>query len=96
MLCWQLNIAQIVLSNKNALGLLTVTVHDGYTGSVIRHPSRPVAPLALQIDGTAYAACTVIPVEIRLTVSTAVLLVCVQSVMFSAVQGRKTWAGKYG
>ncbi|KAJ7793373.1 hypothetical protein B0H14DRAFT_2622941 [Mycena olivaceomarginata] len=37
------------------IGLLTVTVHDSYTGSVIRHPYRPVAPLALQFDGTAYA-----------------------------------------
>ncbi|KAJ7878392.1 hypothetical protein B0H14DRAFT_2567355 [Mycena olivaceomarginata] len=47
-----------------AVGLLTITVHDGYTGSVFRHPSRPGAPLELQFDGTAYAVpYTIIPVK---------------------------------
>ncbi|KAJ6565266.1 hypothetical protein DFH09DRAFT_1081920 [Mycena vulgaris] len=41
-----------VHSGAQALGLLTVTIHDGYTGSVIRHPYCPVGPLRLSFDGT--------------------------------------------
>ncbi|KAJ6475883.1 hypothetical protein DFH09DRAFT_1109070 [Mycena vulgaris] len=45
----------VIVGAAIRLGLLTRTVKDGYTASVIRHPYRPVGPSTLPLDGTGFA-----------------------------------------
>ncbi|KAJ6495824.1 hypothetical protein DFH09DRAFT_1103710 [Mycena vulgaris] len=48
------------------VGLLTRTVKDGYTASIIRHPYRPVGPFTPPLDGTDFAVpYTIRPSKIR-------------------------------
>ncbi|KAJ7820723.1 hypothetical protein B0H14DRAFT_2599797 [Mycena olivaceomarginata] len=77
---------QKIRQEVEKIWLLTVTVHDGYTGSVTRHPYRPVGPLRLSFDGTAYAVpYTVIPVKITAVYG--------RKPYYTAVKNPSKWGG---